>query len=215
MQVAVLGLGRFGSHLAETLDDLGHDVLAIDEDEAQVNDLAGKVTDARIADITDIDTLRALALSDVDVAFIATGELEASVLAMMNLKTLEVGTIYAKASSDNHERILRLLGAERVIRPERDGAERYAHIVRVSNADDLLPLNDTYGIGIFPAPAPWVSQTVEWCEQLLDRLRLLAIVRGQEILFNPVRSEIVQSGDRLVLSGEDAALGELPTGRRA
>lgn len=212
MQVAVLGLGRFGSHLAETLDDLGHEVLAIDMDEQQVNDLVGKVTDARIADITDLDTLRALSLSEVDVAVVATGDLEASVLAMMNLMTLAVNTIYAKASTDNHERILRILGAKRVIRPERDGAERYAHIIRVSNAVDLLPLTDSYGIGIFPSPLAWVMQTVEHCEEQLGRLRLLGIVRDKELLFNPVRSETIQPGDRLVLSGEDQLLGQLPGG---
>ena len=128
MQVAVLGLGRFGSHLAEALDDLGHEVLAIDLDEGNVHELAPRVTDARIADITDIDALRALALAEVDVAVVATADLEASVLAMMNLKQLSVETVYAKASSDRHQRILRLLGAKRVIRPERDGAERFAHI---------------------------------------------------------------------------------------
>lgn len=213
MQVAVLGLGRFGFHLAETLDDIGHEVIAIDLDENQVNDLAGKVTDARIADITDLDTLRALSLGEVDVAVVATGDLEASVLAMMNLTSLEVDTIYAKASSDNHERILRLLGAQRVIRPERDGAERFAHIIRVSSAADLLPLTHDYGIGVFPIPAAWVAQDVEYCEQHMDRQRLLAIVRNQEILFNPVKSERTAAGDRLVVSGEHLALGELPRGR--
>ena len=67
MQVAVLGLGRFGAHLAEALDDLGHEVLAIDLDESNVHELAPKVTDARIADITDIDALRALSVGEVDV----------------------------------------------------------------------------------------------------------------------------------------------------
>ena len=162
MQVAVLGLGRFGAHLAETLDDLGHDVLAIDMDEGNVHDLAPKVTDARMADITDIDALRALSVGDVDVAVVATADLEASVLAIMNLKQLKVDVVYAKASSDRHQRILRLLGAQRVIRPERDGAERFAHIIQVAGAADFLPLTPSYGIGVFPIPAPWVGQTIEW-----------------------------------------------------
>ncbi len=208
MQVAVLGLGRFGSHLAEVLDDLGHEVLAIDSNEQNVNELAAKVTDARIADITDLDTLQALSLSEVDVAVVATGDLEASVLAIMNLKQLEVATIYAKASSDNHERILRLLGAGRVIRPERDGAERFAHIIRVAAANDFLPLTETYGIGIFPAPTTWVSQTVEQCEAQAGGRSLLAIVRGQEILFNPVTSSRLRRGDQVVLAAEDDLLGQ-------
>ncbi|MCY4619394.1 MAG: TrkA family potassium uptake protein [Chloroflexi bacterium] len=213
MQVAVLGLGRFGSHLAETLDDLGHDVLAIDMDEGNVHELAPKVTDARMADITDIDALRALSLGDVDVAVVATADLEASVLAMMNLKQLNVQMVYAKASTDRHERILRLLGAQRVIRPERDGAERFAHIIRVAAANDFLPLTQSYGIGVFPVPATWVGQSVERALERAGARRLIALVRDDEVLLNPVMSERVAVGDRFVFSALDEQLGEPLDGR--
>ena len=213
MQVAVLGLGRFGLHLAEALDNLGHEVLAIDLDEGNVHDLAPKVADARIADITDIDALRALSIGEVDVAVVATADLEASVLAMMNLKQLDVNVVYAKASSDRHQRILRLLGAQRVIRPERDGAERFAHMIQVASANDFLPLTASYGIGLFPIPARWLGQTIEWAlEQAGDR-RLIAIVRGDEVLLNPVMTERVQKDDRFVFSARDEQLGE-PLDRR-
>ena len=212
MQVAVLGLGRFGAHLAEALDDLGHEVLAIDLDESNVHELAPKVTDARIADITDIDALRALSLGEVDVAVVATADLEASVLAMMNLKQLEVDVVYAKARSDRHARMLRLLGAQRVIRPERDGAERFAHIIRVASATDFLPLTPSYGIGVFPVPATWVGQTIERALERAGSRRLIALVRGDEVLLNPVMSERVEVGDRFVFSALDEQLGE-PVGR--
>ena len=213
MQVAVLGLGRFGLHLAETLDDLGHDVLAIDMDEGNVHELAPKVTDARMADITDIDALRALSVSDVDVAVVATADLEASVLAMMNLKQLDVQMVYAKASTDRHERILRLLGAQRVIRPERDGAERFAHIIQVASANDFLPLTQSYGIGVFPVPATWVGQSVERALERAGDRRLIALVRNDEVLLNPVMSERVAVGDRFVFSALDEQLGEPLDGR--
>lgn len=214
MQVAVLGLGRFGSHLAEALDDLGHEVLAIDLDEGNVHELAPRVTDARIADITDIDALRALSLREVDVAVVATADLEASVLAMMNLKQLDVEVVYAKASSDRHQRILRLLGAKRVIRPERDGAERFAHMIQVASASDFLPLTPNYGIGVFPIPATWVGQTIEWAmEQTGDR-RLIALVREDEVTINPLTSEQIRVGDRMVFSALDQQLGEPFDGRR-
>ena len=213
MQVAVLGLGRFGSHLAETLDDLGHDVLAIDMDEGNVHELAPKVTDARMADITDIDALRALSLADVDVAVVATADLEASVLAMMNLKQLDVQMVYAKASTDRHQRILRLLGAQRVIRPERDGAERFAHMIQVASATDFLPLTQSYGIGVFPVPATWVGQSVERALERTGDRRLIALVRDDEVLLNPVMSERVAVGDRFVFSALDEQLGEPLDGR--
>ncbi len=208
MQVAVLGLGRFGAHLAEALDDLGHDVLAIDLDEGNVNETAPKVTDARIADITEIDALRALSLAEVDVAVVATGDLEASVLAMMNLQQLNVQVVYAKASSDRHERILRLLGAQRVLRPERDGAERFAHMIQVPRANDFLPLTASYGIGVFPIPATWVQQTIEWTLERAGDRRLIAVVRGDDVLLNPVMSEQVLVGDKFVFSARDEQLGQ-------
>ena len=213
MQVAILGLGRFGSHLAEALDDLGHEVLAIDLDESHIHELAAKVTDARIADITDIDALRALSLGEVDVAVVATADLEASVLAIMNLKQLKVEVVYAKASSDRHQRILRLLGAQRVIRPERDGAERFAHIIQVAGATDFLPLTPSYGIGVFPIPAPWVGQTIEWALERAGSRRLIAVVRGDEVLLNPVMSERVLLSDQFVFSAFDQELGKQLDGR--
>ena len=214
MQVAVLGLGRFGAHLAEALDDLGHEVLAIDLDEGNVHELAPRVTDARIADITDIDALRALSLREVDVAVVATADLEASVLAMMNLKQLDVEIVYAKASSDRHQRILRLLGAKRVIRPERDGAERFAHIIQVASASDFLPLTPNYGIGVFPIPATWVGKTIDWALQRTGDRRLIAVVRADEVMINPVTSEQIRVGDRVVFSALDQQLGEPLDGRR-
>ncbi len=213
MQVAVLGLGRFGAHLAEALDDLGHEVLAIDIDEGNVHELAPKVTDARIADITDIDALRALSLGEVDVAVVATADLEASVLAMMNLRQLDVEVVYAKASSDRHQRILRLLGAQRVIRPEWDGAERFAHMIRVATASDFLPLTANYGIGVFPVLSNWVGQSIGWALERTGERRLIAVVRGDEVLLNPVMTERVRVGDQFVFSALDELLGE-PLERR-
>ena len=118
---------------------------------------------------------------------------------MMNLQQLGVQVIYAKARSDRHQRMLRLLGAQRVIRPERDGAERFAHIIRVASASDFLPLTPSYGIGVFPIPATWVSQTVEWALERAGNRRLIAVVRGDEVLLNPVMTEQVQVGDPLCL----------------
>lgn len=207
MQVAVLGLGRFGAHLAQTLYDQGHDVLAIDMDDGAVNDLSDKVTDARIADITDVDALDALSLGDVDVAVVATADLEASVLATMNLQQLKVGSIYAKARSDRHARILQLIGARRVMRPERDGAERFAHMIAVAAAVDFLPLTSAFGIAIFAPPARWVTQPLANAVELAAPRRLLALVRGDEVQLNPVLDQQVRAGDQLVFAATDRELG--------
>ena len=209
MQVAVLGLGRFGSHLAETLQQQGHDVLAVDMDVAVVQGLADDVSRAMIADITDLDALRELSVGDVAVAVVSTAELDASVLAIMNCQTLGVPLVFAKASSDRHALILERLGADRVMRPERDGAERFAHMLQVTAARDFLPLTPAYGVAIFEAPRVWTGRRLE-VAAAADRAptrRLLAVVRGQEVQLNPVLSQEIERGDLLVYAATDEDLG--------
>lgn len=205
MQIAVLGLGRFGAHLAQELARQGHDVLGIDGDEAVVNGLADQLARAAIADITDLEALRELSVGSMDAVVVATAQLEASVLATMNAQTLQAPQIYAKARSDRHGTILDRLGADRVMRPEHDGAEREAHIILIANARDYLPLNEEYGIALVEVPARWIGQPLELAldTQRTPSRRLIATVRGDEVRLNPVRSEAMERGDLLVFSATD------------
>ncbi len=208
MQVAVLGLGRFGSHLAEMLQEQGHDVLAVDMDAGVVNAVADLVARAMIADITDLDALREIAVGDVDVAVVSTAELDASVLALMNCQTLGVPLVFAKARSDRHTLILERLGADRVMRPERDGAERFAHMLQVSQARDFLPLTQAYGVATFEAPRVWIGRRLDAAASIdsAPTRRLLAVVRGQEVQLNPVLSQEIERGDLLVYAATDEDL---------
>ena len=209
MQVAILGLGRFGAHLAQTLYDQNHDVLAIDMDENAVNSLRDEVTDARIADITDLEALRALSVGDVAVAVVATADIEASVLATMNLQQLGVASVYAKARSERHTRILKLIGARRVMRPEHDGAERFAHMIAVADSTDFLPLTSSFGIGVFEAPPVWVSKPMNWVMEQAGERRLLAVVHSDdgEVVLSPAPTELLRASDHLVFAGRDRDLG--------
>ena len=208
MQIAVLGLGRYGRRLAETLTRQGHEVIAVDTDEGVVEDLSEVVARAAIADITDLDALRDLGVGDVEAAVVSTAVLEASVLAMMNLQTLGVAPVHAKARSDRHATILRRLGAETVMQPERDGADRFAHLIQARGASDYLPLTTAYGVGLFPAPASRVGQQLELvADAEVGTRRLLMLVRGDEVQLNPVRSQLVEAEDLLVFAGSDRDLG--------
>ncbi len=214
MQVAVLGLGRFGDHLARMLQEQGHDVLAVDMDAGVVNRLADAVARAMIADITDVDALREMAVGDVDVAVVSTAELDASVLASMNCQTLEVPLVFAKARSERHALILERLGVDRIMQPERDGAERFAHMLQVSQARDFLPLTQGYGVAIFEAPRVWVGRRLEAAsaDETAPSRRLLAVVRGEEVQLSPVLSQEIRRGDLLVYAATDEDLGR-PLGR--
>ena len=109
----VIGLGRFGSAMAMTLTELGHDVIGVDGDESRVQQLADIITHALQIDATDEKALRAAGIQDVDVAVVSIGEnIESSLLVVMQLRDLGIGTIVAKAVTPLHGRILDKLGAE-------------------------------------------------------------------------------------------------------
>ena len=206
MQVAVLGLGRFGTELALSLARQGHEVLAVDSSATTVQRLAENVAKAAIADITDVAALRDLGVHNMDAAVVATSALEASVLASINLQELGVQPIYAKARSDRHAQILQRLGADRVVSPEKEGGERFAHLLRVRGAQDYLSLSQDYGIGIYRATTALHGQTLDRVEHPDSNRRLLMVVQGEEVQLNPPLSRTIEPGDLLVFAGTDDEL---------
>jgi trk system potassium uptake protein TrkA len=128
--VLVVGLGRFGTSLAETLMDLGHDVLGVDADPGNVQRTADLLTHVVEADATDEEAMRQLGAGDFGRAVIGIGtDLEASILATSVLAGLEVPDIWAKAITMAHGRILERVGAHHVVYPEHDMGRRVAHLV--------------------------------------------------------------------------------------
>lgn len=120
-QYAVLGLGIFGSTVATTLAEYGCEVIAVDQDESCVERVADEVTKAVVANVTDQEELRAIGIEDIDVAIVAIGtHLEEAVLATMNLKELGVPYVIAKAKNKQFMKILEKVGANKVIRAEKD-----------------------------------------------------------------------------------------------
>lgn len=134
--VAVIGLGRFGTALALELVKSGHQVLGIDTDEKIVQSLAGQLTHVVTADTTDEETLKELGLADLDSAVVAIGaDLEASILTTSLLLQLGIKQVWAKANSSAHGKILNQLGAHHVIFPEFEMGRRVAHMVSGESLD--------------------------------------------------------------------------------
>ncbi|MFV0459665.1 MAG: potassium channel family protein [Actinomycetales bacterium] len=128
--VLVIGLGRFGAAIADALDRLGHDVLAIDRDPERVREWSGRLTHVAEADGTNMDALRQLGCQEFPIAVVGIGgSIESSVLATANLVDLGNRQVWAKALSSRHGRILERIGAHRVVYPEADAGERVAHLV--------------------------------------------------------------------------------------
>jgi trk system potassium uptake protein TrkA len=216
-QFGVIGLGRFGSALAMTLTELGHDVIGVDGDESRVQQLADVITHALQIDATDEKALRAAGIQDVDVAVVSIGEnIESSLLVVMQLRDLGIATIVAKAVTPLHGRILEKLGVSRVIFPEREMAIRIAHGLVMPNVIDYIELSRDFSIVEVPAPEAFVGRTLKQLE-LRPRLglTLIAIKRRSDdsgaVVTNiaPAADETIRSGDVLALLGSNERLTKL------
>ena len=210
-QFGVIGLGRFGSAMAATLAELGHDVIGVDGDEARVQQLADVITHVLQIDATDEKALRAAGLQDVDVAVVSIGEnIESSLLVVMQLRELGVRTIVAKAVTPLHGRILERLGVSRVVFPEREMAIRVAHSLVMRDVIDYIELSRDFSIVEVPAPAAFVGRTLKQLE-LRPRLglTLIAIKRGGATNIAPAADEMIQQGDVLALLGSNERVNDL------
>ncbi len=138
----VWGLGRFGVSVAQTLTELGHEVLGIDNNEETVQSLSTVLTHVVMTDNIDETTVKALGLRNFDVAVVGIGELQANLLCTMLLKEAGVHMIVSKASSTLHGKMLEKIGADKVIYPERDMGKRVAHNLASSNIMDYMELTD-------------------------------------------------------------------------
>ena len=216
-QFGVIGLGRFGSAMATTLAELGHDVIGVDGDENRVHQLADVITHAIQLDATDARALRAAGVQDVDVAVVSIGEnIESSLLVVMLLGELGIKTIVAKAVTPLHGRILEKLGVSRVIFPEREMAIRIAHSLVMPNVIDYIELSRDFSIVELPAPERFVGRTLKQLE-LRPRfgLTLIAIKRrsgdSDAVVTNvaPTADEKIRQGDVLALLGSNERLSQL------
>ncbi|WP_435828094.1 potassium channel family protein [Micromonospora purpureochromogenes] len=158
--IAVIGLGRFGCHLAGALTRLGHEVLAVDRNSEQVQRWAPYLERVVQADATEEDALRQLGLADFRRVVVAIGvSVEASVLTVVALTEIGVPQIWARATSDKHSRILASVGAHHVIFPEAETGERVAHLI-VSRMLDFIEFGDDFAIAKVPVPPSLVGRSL-------------------------------------------------------
>lgn len=201
--VVVVGLGRFGSSVSESLVRLGHEVLAIDNDPEHVQKHAHEVTHIVEADATDVDALRQIGVQNFTNAVVGIGTtVEASVLTVLALSDLGVTDIWAKALSPEHGRILERIGASHIVYPEISTGERVAHLV-TGKMIDFIAFDDGFAIVKTRAPR-------EAFDRSLDDVKLrgkygVTVIgrkqRGQDFEY-ATRETIVRRGDMLIVCGQ-------------
>ncbi len=204
----VIGLGRFGSEVARELCRQGCEVLAMDVSADLVSQIANDVTHAVVGDGQDKEVLRALGAKDFDCGIVAIGtDLAASVLVTMNLKELGVAQIICKAHDETYCRVLEKLGADRVLIPEQEQADRLARSLSSRNVLDYIELSEEYGIIEIPAPASWKGKTLrELNIRAALGLNILAIRRGGKIQVSPGADFAFEHDDIVVVLGDSTAL---------
>lgn len=208
---AVLGLGKFGFHVAKGLAQQGLSVIAVDQDEDQIREINEFVQDAIILDSTDIRALREAGLGNVDVAVVSIGEnIEASILTVMALKELGVDTVVAKAITTVHGQILSKLGASKVIYPEMESAKKIVKKMVANMHYETIDLSITMKIAKLTVPSFWVG------------LSILSPIFEEEFEVKPIaykhqgiwytsfeKDDILEKGDILVVLGNSAHIEAL------
>jgi trk system potassium uptake protein TrkA len=200
--VVVIGLGRFGSAVAESLARLGHDVLALDESAELVQTWSDRLTHVVQADSGNADTLRQLGVQDFQHAVVGIGtNIEASVLTTLALSELGIGDIWAKAINRNHGRILERTGAHHVVYPEAAMGERVAHLV-TGKMIDFIEFDDGFAIVKTRAPQDAVGRSLAE-SALRSRYGVTVVgVKRPRTDFTYARPEtVLEVGDLLIVSG--------------
>jgi trk system potassium uptake protein len=158
---AVIGLGKFGFHVAQGLAQQGMSVIAADLNEEQVREINEFVQEAVILDSTDMRALREAGIGNVDVAVVSIGEnIEASILTVMALKELGVETVVAKAITTVHGQILSKLGAAKVIYPEMESAKKIVKKMVKNMHYETIDLSITMKIAKLTVPSFWVGISI-------------------------------------------------------
>ncbi len=159
--VLVIGLGRFGQHLAKNLLDLGNDVMVIDIEESKVSELLPYVTSAKIGDCTNPGVLRSLGIDNFDLIFVCIGTNFQSSLEITSLvKEMGGKHVVSKATRDIQAKFLLRNGADEVVYPEKDIAEKCAERYSMDNVFDYIELTDEYAIYEIPPLPEWVGRTI-------------------------------------------------------
>lgn len=201
--VAVIGLGRFGGAVAESLLTLGHEVLGLDESPALVQAWADRLTHVAQVDSSNIDALRQLGVPEFRHVVVGIGSnIESSVLTVLALSELHVPDIWAKAVTTNHGRILERTGAHHVVYPEAAMGQRVAHLV-TGKMIDFMEFDDGFAIGKTRAPRQLVGLTLaDSAARTRHGVTIVGIKRPREDFTYARPETVVAIGDLLIVAGQ-------------
>jgi len=210
--IAVIGLSSFGYYICEYLSDRGFNIMAIDIVEDLVNKVKPFVRKAVVGDARDKTFLMQLGIEDFDMVIISVGsQIDTSILVTLFMKELGIDEIIAKASSEDHAKILNKIGATRIIFPERDMAKRMAHTLASPNFLEFIPLTEGFSLIEISPPNKWMGKKLKELE--LTKKYNIQISMIREIVPSrvviPNGEFVLKDSDILYVIGENKNLNSL------
>ncbi|MBS6445659.1 MAG: TrkA family potassium uptake protein [Ruminococcus sp.] len=201
----IIGLGRFGKHLAEKFYELGDEVMAIDLNEERVQNIMPIVTSAKIGNCTNPDTMKTLGVGNFDVCFVCTGSNFQNSLEITSLlKELGAKKVVSKAGSDVHAKFLQRNGADDVIYPERDSSFRVASRYSIDNVFNYIELSKDMAIYEIPVAESWIDKSISQIDvRKKYNLNILAIKENNKITALPTADYIFYGSEHIVILGRN------------
>jgi trk system potassium uptake protein TrkA len=209
----IIGLGNFGSAVAEALHEAGHDVTTVDSNEAAVDRMARLVTRAAVGDGRSIDVLRRIGAERADVGVVSTGDdITASILAALALRDLGVHEIFVKVISADHARVMEKMGVTETVFPERESGLRLATRIATSGVLNYLRVGPDFGMQEMAVPPSWIGQSLRKLQ--LPRKYRVSIVAVHDVLSEqmiplPNPDAPLKDSDTLLILGKDEDLARL------
>lgn len=206
--VLLIGLGRFGKHIAYDLHRLGHQVMAIDDNEERVNDVLSYVTSAQIGDSTNREFLESLGVKNFDICFVAIGkDFQSSLETTTNLKELGAELVVSRAASEVHSKFLLRNGADEVIYPEKQVA-KWASIRYSSNHIlDYIELDETHSIFEVSVPKAWLGRSVGQLDiRKKYNINIMAVKTNGKMNVSITPDTVLTEDKTIIVLGEYKAL---------
>lgn len=211
--VLIIGMGRFGHHLCTNMVNLGNEVMIVDEREEVLEDLLPIVTSAKIGDCTNADVLKSLGIDNFDICFVCIGTNFQSSLEITSLvKELGAKKVISKANRDIHAKFLLKNGADEVIYPDRDIAERLAIRMSANHVFDYVELTDEFGIYEIPPMNEWVGKTIREVNfRAKYHVSILGTKKNEHTSLMPLADHIFKAEEHLMVIGRKEDVDKLLT----
>lgn len=210
-EFVVIGLGQFGTNVARTLSSSGAQVMVIDKDEKQLEEVANQVTHSICADATNVEAMRSLGIKNYDGVIIGIGhDLETNVLITIQMKEMGVPFVMTKAATDLEGRILRKIGADKVVSPDKEMGIRVGNQVMNGNYFEAIELSEKYSIVDIDVPSSWIGKSlVDLNVRSRYGVNIIGIRSVDGTNINPDPHEALKDEDVLIVLGHNSQLQKI------